>query len=65
MTLSPEVLAIAERQAAGDRALLARLVAEGKVLRKGPETALTRAMRPQPHDGINLGIRPKKGKRRK
>jgi uncharacterized protein YciI len=64
--ISPEVMAIAEAQAAKDRDLLARLVAEGKIMRSGPHSALTRdiARRLDPHAGINLAIRPNK-KRKK
>lgn len=66
--IPPEAQAIAERHAAEDRALLARLAAEGKVRRVGPANELTRdidrrlaATRP----GMDT-IRPKrkKGKRR-
>ena len=66
--ISPEAQAIAERHAAEDRDILARLVKEGHVRRDGPANALTRdidrrvaALAP----GMDT-IRPKrkKGKRR-
>lgn len=40
--ISPEAMAIAERHAAEDLALLARLQEQGLVKRVGPENALTR-----------------------
>lgn len=40
--ISPEAQAIAERHAAEDRDLLARLVKEGTVKRDGPANAFTR-----------------------
>lgn len=79
MTLSPEVLAIAEAQAASDRDALARLVRSGVAKKVEPgaeyswgqvafiadiERRAGRQVR-LVHSGINLAIRPKrkKGKR--
>lgn len=75
MTLKPSVMAIAEAQAAGDRALLAHLVATGQVARRNGdyERRHPRLMQEFAADietragfrrpPVNLAIRPKKRRR--
>jgi hypothetical protein len=72
VTLSPEVLAIAERQAATDRDLLARLVRSGVAMKSGtgnPDPAFVRDIERRvgamAHAGINLALKPNKRKAKK
>lgn len=62
--ISPEARALAERHAAEDLALLARLQDQGLVKRVGPENALTRRVDRLRVVGLDT-IRPNKKKRRK
>ncbi len=57
--LSPEVMALAEERAAGDRALLERLVREGKVVRVPESTRRVRRER------VNATIIPRAKRRRR
>lgn len=75
--LSPEVLAVAEAQAARDRDLLAQLVREGKVMRSEDRTGrlIPRRARTSerfiadiearvtPRRAVNLAIRPRRKRR--
>jgi hypothetical protein len=69
VSLPPEALAIAERRAAEDRDLLARLRSTGAVLRRpgSRQTELVRDVeaRAFPPRVANLAIRPKAKKRRR
>ena len=65
--ISPEAMAIAERHAAEDLALLARLQDRGLVKRVGPENGLTRRvdrLRVKGLDTIRPNKKRQKGKRR-
>lgn len=62
--IPPEAMALAEAHAARDHETLRRLLAEGKVITRGPRSErawFERAGRP----AVNLAIRPRKDKRKR
>lgn len=63
--MTPEAIAIATERAASDAALLARLLAEGKVVRANDHGHAAILFRNATRPKVNLAIRPKrkKGKR--
>jgi hypothetical protein len=64
VTLHENALRIATEQAALDRALLARLVRGGRVMRSGPASELTRENR-SPSKRIDWTIIPKRKRRKR
>lgn len=60
--MTPEAYAIAEAHASADKALLARLVAAGKVVKANDHDHAERLFRNAARPKVNLAIRPKKRK---